>query len=56
VGTRRTSAGLSQVTYGGQALYLDGDETPNLNSGQIVLIGSGNGKKLSGGSFHLVAP
>lgn len=56
VGTRRTSAGLSQVTYQGQALYLDGDETPTLNSGQIVLTGSGNGKKFSGGSFHLVAP
>jgi len=56
LGTRKTSNGLRQVTYKGQALYLFGDETPNVNGGRIVLLGNGNGKKASGGSFHLVAP
>jgi predicted lipoprotein with Yx(FWY)xxD motif len=56
VGTRRIDTGLKQVTYGGQPLYLDGDETPKIESGKIVLSGSGNGVKLSGGSFHLVRP
>lgn len=56
VGTRRTGAGLKQVTYGGQVLYLDGDETPKIESGKLVLVGSGIGMKFSGGSFHLVTP
>ena len=56
VGTRRTSTGLKQVTYGGESLYLDGDETPKIEGGKLVLTGSGNGVKLSGGSFHLVLP
>jgi predicted lipoprotein with Yx(FWY)xxD motif len=56
VGTRRTAAGMKQVTYGGQALYLDGTETPKVESGKIVLLGSGNGTKSLGGSFHLVVP
>ena len=56
VGTRKIASGLSQVTYNGQALYLYGDETPNLSSGHIVLVGNGNDQKEAGGSFHLVAP
>lgn len=56
LGTRKTSSGLRQVTYNGQALYFYGDETPNLSSGGFVLVGNGNGKKVAGGSFHLVSP
>jgi predicted lipoprotein with Yx(FWY)xxD motif len=56
LGTRKIAGGLSQVTYNGQALYLDGDETPNLSSGHIVLVGNGNDQKEAGGSFHLVTP
>jgi hypothetical protein len=56
VGVRKIAGGLSQVTYNGQALYLYGDETPNLASGHFVPVGNGNGKKDAGGSFHLVAP
>ena len=56
VGTRPAGTGLKQVTYGGQALYLDAYETPKIESGKIVLSGTGNGVKLSGGSFHLVVP
>jgi len=39
LGTRKIAGGLSQVTYNRQALYLDGDETPNLSSGHMVLGG-----------------
>lgn len=56
LGTRKIDGGLSQVTYNGQALYLFGNETPNLTSGHIVLVGNGNDQKVDGGSFHLVAP
>ena len=55
VGTRAVAGGL-QVTYKGQALYLYGDETPNLAGGHFVPVGNGNGKKDAGGSFRLVAP
>jgi predicted lipoprotein with Yx(FWY)xxD motif len=56
IGTRKIAGSLSQVTYNGQALYLYGNETPNLNSTSLVPVGNGNGKKEAGGSFHLVAP
>jgi len=56
VGTRKTADGLRQVTYNGQALYLYGDETPTTNGGRFVVLGTGNGKKDAGGTFHLVAP
>ena len=56
LGTRKIAGGLSQVTYNGQALYLFGDEAPNLTGGRIVLVGSGNNQKVDGGSFHLVTP
>jgi predicted lipoprotein with Yx(FWY)xxD motif len=56
VGTRKTTDGLTQVTYKGQPLYLYGDESPSLNGGHFVPVGNGNGKKEAGGSFHLVAP
>lgn len=56
VGTRKVADGLSQVTYDGQGLYLYGDETPDLGSGHIVLVGNGNDHKEAGGSFHLVGP
>jgi predicted lipoprotein with Yx(FWY)xxD motif len=56
LGTRKIAGGLSQVTYNRQALYLDGDETPNLSSGHMVLVGNGNDQKEAGGSFHLVTP
>jgi predicted lipoprotein with Yx(FWY)xxD motif len=54
VGTRTIAGGLHQVTYNGQALYLYANETPNVSSGNFVLVGNGNGKKDAGGSFHLV--
>ncbi len=56
LGSRKTASGMSQVTYHGHALYLYGDETPSLDSGQIVPVGNGNGKKVAGGSFNLVSP
>jgi predicted lipoprotein with Yx(FWY)xxD motif len=56
LGTRKIADDLSQVTYNGQALYLYGDENPNISSGHIVLVGNGNNQKVDGGSFHLVAP
>jgi predicted lipoprotein with Yx(FWY)xxD motif len=54
VGTRSIAGGLHQVTYSGQPLYLYGDETPTVSSGTFVVVGSGNGKRDAGGSFHLV--
>jgi len=57
VGTRKIAGGLSQVTYNGQALYLYGNETPNVSvGGGIVPTGNGNGQKAAGGSFHLMTP
>jgi predicted lipoprotein with Yx(FWY)xxD motif len=46
--------GSMQRTWGGKALYVDGDEWVGLTPAGIAFKGNGNGVKVSGGTFSLV--
>jgi predicted lipoprotein with Yx(FWY)xxD motif len=59
VGTLRRADGTKQVTYDGKPLYYYSRETPTkvvADDGLAFVAGNGNGLKVAGGAFQLVAP
>ncbi len=49
------SDGSTQRTWNGKALYVDGNEGIALSASGISFKGSGNGMKVSGGTFSLIS-
>jgi hypothetical protein len=56
MGTVVRSGGVSQLTYKGEPLYLNANEAIAPINGVFQAVGSGNGSKVGGGTFSLVAP
>lgn len=57
LGTITRSDGSTQVTYDGHPLYLYSLEgVARVNGRGLVATGSGDGKTVGGGTFHLVSP
>jgi len=56
IGTITRADGTKQVTYNGHPIYLFSDEGIAMVPGGLAATGSGDGKTVGSGTFHLVNP